>query len=43
MILREQFIKMHEEPLLERLRESFSRRFPEISFPEIPPRVRCEK
>lgn len=40
VILREEFIRLHEEPLLDRLKESFSRRFPTIEFPPIPPRVK---
>jgi len=35
-ILREQFIRLHQEPLLENLRESFQRRFPHINFPPVP-------
>jgi len=37
-ILRDQFIKLHGQPLLENLKESFERRFPQISFPDIPKR-----
>jgi len=34
-ILRDRFIKLHGQPLLENLKESFERRFPQISFPDI--------
>lgn len=34
-----QFIRLHSQPLLESLKESFERRYPQISFPEIPRRV----
>jgi DNA-directed RNA polymerase, mitochondrial len=36
--LREQFIRLHQEPLLETFRSSLYDRFPEIEFPPIPPR-----
>jgi|JI6StandDraft_1071083.scaffolds.fasta_scaffold02813_19 DNA-directed RNA polymerase len=39
VILREQFIRLHKEPLLENLRESFQRRYPDKNFPPIPARV----
>ncbi|EAR93244.2 DNA-directed RNA polymerase (macronuclear) [Tetrahymena thermophila SB210] len=37
-ILREQFVKLHSQPLLEDLKASFERRYPNIEFPEIPNR-----
>ncbi|EGR33869.1 hypothetical protein IMG5_034000 [Ichthyophthirius multifiliis] len=37
-VLRKQFVKLHSQPLLEDLRNSFQRRFPTIDFPEIPKR-----
>ena len=36
--LRNQFVLMHSEPVLEELRNSFQMRFPSIKFPEVPPR-----
>ena len=38
VILREQFVRLHSQPLLEELRESFVKRYPEVIFPEIPER-----
>jgi len=35
-ILREQFVNLHSEPLLENLLENFSERYPHNKFPEIP-------
>lgn len=37
-LLREQFIALHSLPLLENLRESFVKRYPDISFDEVPPK-----
>jgi len=37
-ILRDQFIRLHSQPLLEELKESFERRFPGVVFPPIPER-----
>ena len=38
VLLREQFIRLHHEPLLETFRSSLDDRFPEIDFPPIPKR-----
>ena len=35
-ILRDQFVYLHSQPLLENLRESLSARYPDIIFPEVP-------
>eukprot|EP00743_Colponemidia_sp_Colp-15_P004738 GILK01005103.1.p1 GENE.GILK01005103.1~~GILK01005103.1.p1 ORF type:complete len:1028 (-),score=159.11 GILK01005103.1:222-3236(-) len=35
-VLREQFIHLHSQPLLEELRESFVQRFPDVDFPPLP-------
>jgi len=35
-LLRDQFVRLHSQPLLENLKRSFERRFPDIVFPEIP-------
>jgi DNA-directed RNA polymerase len=37
-ILRQQFIKLHSEPLLENFKQSLENRFPELEFPQIPQR-----
>ena len=37
-LLRKQFVKLHSQPLLEDLKTSFEKRFPDINFPEIPKR-----
>jgi len=37
-LLRDQFIKLHGQPLLENLKDSFERRYPQITFPDIPTR-----
>jgi DNA-directed RNA polymerase len=37
-LLRDEFIRLHSQPLLENLKESFVTRFPQIDFPEIPAR-----
>ncbi len=37
-ILRDQFVKLHSQPILENLKKSFEKRFPQINFPEIPER-----
>jgi DNA-directed RNA polymerase len=37
-ILRDQFINLHSQPILENLKKSFERRFPQITFPDIPER-----
>lgn len=36
--LREQFIKLYSQPILERLRESLVMRFPDVNFPPVPSR-----
>jgi len=41
-ILRDQFVKLHSQPLLEGLKTSFERRYPDIVFPEIPQRGQFE-
>lgn len=38
VLLRDQFVRLHSEPLLEDLRNSFMRRYPEAEFPPIPER-----
>ncbi len=35
-ILREEFVDVHSQPLLEILNENFSSRYPHSKFPEIP-------
>jgi DNA-directed RNA polymerase len=37
-ILRNQFVNLHSEPLLENLRDNFAQRYPHNKFPEIPKR-----
>ncbi|KAK9814262.1 hypothetical protein WJX72_003057 [[Myrmecia] bisecta] len=37
-ILREQFIKLHEQPLLEQLKDEFHERYPAVFIPPIPPK-----
>ena len=37
-ILREQFIRLHSEPLLESLKYSLELRYPHLKFPDIPQR-----
>eukprot|EP00761_Pharyngomonas_kirbyi_P003872 gb/GECH01003876.1/.p1 GENE.gb/GECH01003876.1/~~gb/GECH01003876.1/.p1 ORF type:complete len:918 (+),score=223.69 gb/GECH01003876.1/:1-2754(+) len=37
-IIREQFVELHSQPLLETLLESFQRRYPDIQFPDVPRR-----
>ncbi|CAD8112182.1 unnamed protein product [Paramecium primaurelia] len=37
-LLRDQFVRLHSQPLLEDLRDSFQRRFPHLEFPPIPER-----
>lgn len=37
-ILREQFIRLHSEPLLENLKRSLENRYPNLEFPDIPQR-----
>jgi DNA-directed RNA polymerase len=37
-ILREQFVKLHSEPLLEDLHSSFKERYPHNNFPDVPER-----
>lgn len=37
-ILRDQFIRLHSEPLLENFKKSLENRFPELEFPDIPQR-----
>lgn len=37
-ILREEFVKLHSEPLLENLQVNFSERYPHSKFPEVPER-----
>ena len=37
-ILREQFVRLHSEPLLENLRSNFTERYPHNNFPEVPVR-----
>lgn len=37
-ILRDQFIKLHSEPLLENLKRSLEIRYPNLKFPDIPQR-----
>ena len=36
-ILREQFVAMHSQPLLEQLRDHLVKTFPEAELPEVPP------
>jgi len=38
VILREQFLKLHETPLLENLRAEFCQRHPDLAFPPVPER-----
>lgn len=37
-LLRDQFVNLHSEPLLENLKENFSQRYPHNEFPEVPKR-----
>ena len=37
-ILRDEFVKLHSEPLLENLRTNFVERYPHSKFPEVPER-----
>lgn len=37
-ILREQFVNLHSEPLLENLRTNFVERYPHNEFPDVPER-----
>jgi DNA-directed RNA polymerase len=37
-ILRNEFVKLHSEPLLENLQQSFSERYPHSKFPDVPER-----
>ena len=37
-LLREQFVNLHSEPLLENLRSNFVERYPHNEFPEVPER-----
>eukprot|EP01117_Protostelium_nocturnum_P001068 TRINITY_DN11393_c0_g1_i1.p1 TRINITY_DN11393_c0_g1~~TRINITY_DN11393_c0_g1_i1.p1 ORF type:complete len:974 (-),score=286.13 TRINITY_DN11393_c0_g1_i1:23-2944(-) len=37
-ILREQFIRLHKQPLLQNLAKEFHKNHPKIEFPELPPR-----
>lgn len=37
-IIREKFVELHSQPLLETLLESFKRRYPDIEFPDVPRR-----
>ncbi|KAG9439655.1 hypothetical protein H6P81_019820 [Aristolochia fimbriata] len=37
-ILREKFVELYEQPILENLLESFQKSFPELSFPPLPER-----
>jgi DNA-directed RNA polymerase, mitochondrial len=37
-VLREKFVSMHSQPLLENLLESFRYEYPSITFPEVPER-----
>jgi DNA-directed RNA polymerase, mitochondrial len=36
--LREAFVELYEAPILENLRESLMRRYPDVDFPPIPER-----
>ncbi|KRX08397.1 hypothetical protein PPERSA_08596 [Pseudocohnilembus persalinus] len=42
VILREQFVKLYSEPLLENLLKSFQKRYPDIDFPKIPERGKLD-
>lgn len=35
-ILRDQFVHLHSQPLLENLRDSLMIRYPDLVFPELP-------
>lgn len=37
-VLRQKFIEMHNEPVLERLLDYFEKNYPDCSFPPVPPR-----
>jgi DNA-directed RNA polymerase, mitochondrial len=37
-VLREVFIELYEQPLLERLKESWELRYPDLTFPDLPKR-----
>ena len=37
-ILREEFVRLHSQPLLEELYINFQQRFPHVKFPPVPPR-----
>jgi len=37
-LLREQFVLLHGQPILEHLYQSFVDRFPDLEFPPLPPR-----
>lgn len=36
VLLREEFVKLHDQPLLENLRSSFEIRYPHLTFPPVP-------
>jgi DNA-directed RNA polymerase len=36
VLLREEFVKLHDQPLLEKLRKSFEVRYPHLDFPPVP-------
>ena len=40
-VLRENFVQLHSQPLLERLLQEFQALYPHLEFPELPSLVRC--
>jgi DNA-directed RNA polymerase len=38
IIIREQFVRLHSQPLLEALLTNFKLSYPELAFPDIPQR-----
>lgn len=38
VLLRESFVALHSEPLLQQLLQHFKRTYPEVAFPAVPPR-----
>ena len=36
-LLREEFVKLYQQPILRQVRDEWEMRFPEIDFPPVPP------
>ena len=37
-LIREQFVELHDRPILDNLLEGFKKRYPTVNFPDVPER-----